>query len=176
MPEPQGIYLSDVGAGLDEIEPFTLELEGIVQEMQEKLVNETKILEGTELPEYAPLDLGIPKLTEEEFYKKFGLKNELSDVEENKEEWNNDSPSGYWTIDLTHGSTLESSISPSIAGFFNQDCPMRRSNRQWSRPSTPLCEVKLDDSGNAIDATSESSVCTVPMISEPTDGMPNEEK
>jgi hypothetical protein len=144
--------------------------------MQEKLVNETKILEGTDAPVYTPMDLGIPKLTEQEFYEKFGMKNELSTVEESKGEWKNDCLNGFLTIDLTPGSTLVSSNSDAIADLFNRDCPMAQSNRRSSRSSTNSCTGKSDDVGSVTDAMNECSVCTVPMISELTDGTPSEEK
>jgi hypothetical protein len=47
-----GYVLSDFGTDLDAIEPFTAELAGIVEEMKAKLVTETRLLEGTHLPEY----------------------------------------------------------------------------------------------------------------------------
>ena len=57
--------ISDFGTDLEKIEPFMQELTEIVDKMKEQLVNETRILEGTEVPEYK--------------------ENELSTGEENKE-------------------------------------------------------------------------------------------
>jgi hypothetical protein len=60
-----------LGASLDAITPFTQELEGIVQTMQEKLSTETKILEGDLVPTYGsgtwePIPVAKP-MTEAEF-------------------------------------------------------------------------------------------------------------
>ena len=44
------LYSHSEGAPLSEIEAFTEELTGIMEEMKEKLANEGKILEGTEMP------------------------------------------------------------------------------------------------------------------------------
>jgi hypothetical protein len=55
-------------ADLEEIEPHTQELAVIVEKMKEDLVNETKLLEGTEIPTYESI-----------------LKNELSEEKKDKQ-------------------------------------------------------------------------------------------
>jgi hypothetical protein len=55
----------EVGADLTKIEAHTAELESIVQQMWEDMTTETKILDGTEVPERE--EIVIPRITEEEF-------------------------------------------------------------------------------------------------------------
>lgn len=55
-------------AELEEIEAHTQELGSIVEKMKEELVNETKVLEGTEIPTYESI-----------------LKNELSEEKKDKQ-------------------------------------------------------------------------------------------
>lgn len=171
-----GLYISDFGAGIDEIEPFTVELNTIVKKMQTELVNETKILEGTHAPDYSPIDLGIPKLTEQEFLRMFGIENELSMSEETKEEWKSDSQNGSLTTDPIPISMQESSSSACIADLFNRACPTRQFKDVSSLSSTGSCSGNSADSGNETDAMNESSECMVQMINEQMDGMPNEER
>jgi hypothetical protein len=55
----------EVGADLTLIEAHTAELESIVQQMWEDMTTETKLLEGTDVPERE--EIVIPRITEEEF-------------------------------------------------------------------------------------------------------------
>lgn len=55
----------EVGADLTKIEAHTAELDSIVQKMWEDMTTETKILDGTEVPERETIE--IPRITEEEF-------------------------------------------------------------------------------------------------------------
>lgn len=55
----------EVGADLTRIEAHTTELESIVQKMWEDMTTETKILDGTEVPERETIE--IPRISEEEF-------------------------------------------------------------------------------------------------------------
>lgn len=59
----------DAGAPLDELEAYAEEFHKLVEEMFEKLPEETRILEGAEIPTY------------DELYQQ--TKNELSEVKEN---------------------------------------------------------------------------------------------
>lgn len=152
-----------VGTPLDEIEPFTTELTGIVETMQEKLVSETKILEGSmPLPNYVSVrtslenELSIPKLTEEQ--------------------WRTHFPSGSSTTDLTLISIPASSssscfVEASSLGLDTQPCV----ERSFSMP-TNCCEGKSDDCGCATDASNECCACMVQTINVPMAGMPSEEK
>ncbi len=55
----------DVGADLEAIGDHQTEFGGIVTQMMNDMVNETKILEGTEIPERE--EIVIPRIAEEEF-------------------------------------------------------------------------------------------------------------
>ena len=147
--------ISDFGADLDAIEPFTSELTGIVDKMKEDLANETRILEGTEVPEY---------------------QNELSEGKLSEEEWRNF---------LLNGSSRTVRILTSIPGSSSSSCSVRHNSPvldtadcdgKFCERSTPCSWATSDGCGCVIDATNESSECTVPMISEPMPGMPSEEK
>ena len=77
-----------LGASLDAITPFTQELEGIVQTMQEKLSTETKILEGDLVPTYGsgtwePIPVAKP-MTEAEFRAMLSAKEEEYKAQEKK--------------------------------------------------------------------------------------------
>lgn len=154
-----GYVLSGAGADLEKIEPFTSELTSIVDTMKEQLATETRILEGTEVPVYKPL-----------------AQNELSFSETKEDQWNSVSPNGFSTI--AHTLTLEpvSNTSPSFAELFNQDCPIQRSREKSQPAQTVFSEGKWDASGCETGAMDECSECTVPTISEPTLGTPNEAK
>ena len=164
-----GLYVSDFGATIAEIEPFTSELTGTVIKMQEELYAESKILEGTDVPEYGKgewADIPNPRRDE----------NELSTVKLIDGQWKKLSPSGSLTIDPIHTSILESNSSVAIASLFNRRCP----RLPLSAPSTPLsddsCSERLEDIGTETDATNGFSECTVPTISEQTDGTQSEAK
>jgi len=55
----------EAGADLALLEAHTSELESLVQQMWADMTTETKILDGTEIPE--PETIVIPRITEEEF-------------------------------------------------------------------------------------------------------------
>lgn len=55
----------EVGADLTKIAAHEAELESIVRQMWEDMTTETKLLDGTEVPERETIE--IPRITEEEF-------------------------------------------------------------------------------------------------------------
>lgn len=65
LPEDPLAQTPDVGADLTLIEAHTNELESLVQQMWNDMTTETKILDGTEVPERE--EIVIPRITEEEF-------------------------------------------------------------------------------------------------------------
>ena len=153
-----GLYLSNMGAGLDEIDPFTTELTDIVDKMKEELANEARILEGTDVPEYAPLE------------------NELSAGETKEDQWTTDLRNGCLTIvriptcgDVS--SNLLSSARPNSPAS-----PTNLFGQKSSPPQDVSSQEMLGDCGSVIDATNASSECTVPMISELTLGTQSAEK
>jgi hypothetical protein len=75
----------DVGADLALIEAHASELESLVQQMWSDMTTETKILDGTEIPEQEAIV--IPRITEEEFQALLARppENEPSHPEETKE-------------------------------------------------------------------------------------------
>lgn len=70
----------EVGADLAKIDAHTAELESIVQQMWEDMTTETKLLEGTEIPERE--DLTIPRITEAEFRAAIAMENERASTQE----------------------------------------------------------------------------------------------
>lgn len=56
----------EVGAELTKIDAYTAELESIVQQMWKDMTTETKLLDGTEVPERETIEI-LPRITEEEF-------------------------------------------------------------------------------------------------------------
>ena len=70
----------DVGADLAKIEAHESELESIVRQMWEDMTTETKLLDGTEVPERE--EIVIPRITEEEFRALLAVENERSGTEE----------------------------------------------------------------------------------------------
>lgn len=151
-----GYIVSHAGADIDKIEAFTEELTEIVEKMKEDLANETRILEGTEVPEYK--------------------QNELSEADTKDTQWKNALQNGSWTTDLTLtcepvSNSLSSSVehfSPSLdTQLFSGKCP---------RSQGSSLKEMLVASGYETDAMNESSECTVPMISEQMLGTPNEVK
>ena len=158
-----GIYLpSTYGADIEAEQVFQQELHGIVDDMKVKLVDEKKILEGTLNPEYGKGDWGMPHIERTE--------NELSNSKPTEEQWKNDSQNGSLITVRIPISTTESSNSACIAELFNRDYPIVRSDAKSTPSSTNSCSGKSDDCGTEIDATNESSECTVPMISVATLG------
>lgn len=162
-------------AAIDEIEPFTQELTGIVKVMQVQLATETCILDGTEVPTREDIVIPPPEDPEAVLRAMTG-QNELSGGETKECQWNNVSETGYWTIDLTQNSTLESSNSASIAELFNQNCPIPQSVGPWSLVSMNSCEGKSDACGCVTGATNEPCACMEQTINVPMAGTPNEEK
>ena len=154
------IYLSSVGADLDQIEPHTRDVQRAIEEMNQKLPNETRILEGTTTQSYAEV--------------RSALENELSQPKLTEEQWKNVLQSGSSTIDPTPISTQDSSNSSCIADLFNRGCPIVRLRSESTHSPTSSCSGNSAASGNEIDAMNESSECTVPMTSELMLGMPNE--
>ena len=55
----------DAGADLTKLEAHEAELESLVQQMWQDMTTETKLLDGTEVPERETIE--IPRITEEEF-------------------------------------------------------------------------------------------------------------
>jgi len=160
---------------IDEIQPFTEELTGFVVEMQEKLVTETCILEGTEIPGREDIIIP-PPLNPAETLALLTGKNELSGGETKDSQWSSDLLNGCLTTDPTLVSTLESSSSACIADLFDRSCPIRRSNAMsWPMP-TNSSEEKLEGCGCETGATSEPCVCMEQTISVPMVGTPSEEK
>jgi hypothetical protein len=152
-----------VGTPLDEIEPFTQELTGIVETMQEKLSSETKILEGTmPTPDYDLVrdalqnELSIPKLTEEQ--------------------WTMHLRNGYLTTDLTPTSTPASSSSSSTAEPSNPPSGTPVSGHWCKDVPTGSCNPRSGGCGCETDASNECCDCMVQTINVPTVGMPSEEK
>ena len=161
-----GVYLpSAYGVDIEAEQMFQDELHGIVDDMKTKLVNETKILEGTLNPEYGKGDWILPQ-----------LENELSTSNHLEEQWKNDSQNGSLTTDPIHLSTRDSNTSFSIAEHSIPISP----TIFLRKPSTPShsnsCSERLDDCGPETDAMNECSECTVPTISAQMLGTPNEVK
>lgn len=151
--------MSDFGADLNAIEPFTTELTGIVDKMKEELVNETRILEGTDIPVYNPLE-----------------QNELSATETKMNQWTTDLQNGFSTTVLTPTSVHGLSTSSCSVRHNSPVSDILESGVKFCERSTPSCAAIWADCGCATDAMNESSECTVPMINEPTPGMPSEVK
>lgn len=148
----------NMGADLNEIEPFTEELIAIVDKMKEELVHEKRILEGTDVPEYNPQE------------------NELSGSETKEEEWKTGLPSGSWRTGRILISADDSDTSSCIAEPLNRYIPTPSLSEKSTRPRTNSCVESSDVSGCAIATMNEFSECMVPMISEQMLGMPNGQK
>ena len=74
----------EVGADLTKLEAHTAELESLVQQMWADMTTETKLLDGTEVPERE--EIVIPRISEEEFQALLhASENEPSQTEETKE-------------------------------------------------------------------------------------------
>ena len=147
--------MSDMGTDLDAIEPFTSELTGIVDKMKEELANETRILEGTDVPEY---------------------QNELSGGETKECQWTTDLQNGFSTTVLIPTSTPGSSSSSSSVRHNSPVSDTAVCDGKFCERSTPCSWVMSDGCGCATAAMNESSVCTVPTTSEPTPGTPSAQK
>ena len=151
---------------IDAVEPFTQELHSIVETMQKQLVEEVKILEGSEVPDYSMFRRELDEKT----------KKEPSELEAIQKEWKKYFRPGYLKTDPTQNSIQELNTSSVIVGLFNQHCPIRRPGEKCIESSMSSCEEKLENDGSEIDVTNECCDCTVPMISELTDGTLNEVK
>jgi hypothetical protein len=152
-----------VGTSLEDIEPFTQELTGIVETMQEKLSTETKILEGSmPVPDYTAMraslenELSIPKLTEEQWRTSL---------------LNGSSRTGLTLISIPASSSSSCFVEASSLGLDTLSC----TSVSCSAPMSS-CEGKSDDCGCATDASNESCACMVQTINVPMAGMPSEEK
>ena len=161
-----GVFLpSTYGADIEAEQLFQEELHEIVDDMKIKLVDEKKILEGALNPEYGKGDWKMPFIE---------AKNELSNSTLTQEQWKSDSQNGSLITVRIPTSTQESNNSACIVELFNRDCPIVRSDVKSSPSSTNSCSGRSDDCGIEIDATNESSECTVPMISAAMLGTPSE--
>ena len=154
-----GYILSNLGTDLDAIEPFTSELTGIVDKMKEELAAETRILEGTSVPEYTPLP-----------------QNELSQGETKEDQWKSVLPNGFSTIDRILTSTPVSSSSSCSARPNSPASDTPGYDVRCCTRSNVCCRESSDASGCETGTMNECSECTVPTISEPTPGTPSEAK
>ena len=151
------------GTPLEDIEPFMRELTGIVVDMQEKLVSETVILEGTmETPDYGNVrealenELSIPKLTEEQ--------------------WRTSLLNGSSTTDPTLTSLFGSSSSSDSVRLSNLDLDIPQHVVECSTSPIVFCEGKSDDCGCETGALSGCCDCMVQTINVPMAGTLSEEK
>jgi hypothetical protein len=163
------VYLSSVGAELEQIETHTREFQRAIEEMNQKLPSETRILEGTSLQPYTEV--------------RSALENELSQPKLTEEQWKNALQSGSLITDRIPISTPVLSSLFSIAR--DLDLKYAEQDRQWAirhssdtstNSSTDSCSGKLEDCGTETDAMNECSECTVPMTSELMLGTPSEER
>ena len=160
---------------IDEIQPFTQQLTGIVVEMQDKLATETRILEGTE--DISREDIIIPPpINPEETLALLTGKNELSGIETKDSQWSSDLLSGCSTTDPTLISMFESNSSACIVDLFNRNCPIPPSDERSLHVSTRFYKETLESCGCGTDAMNESCACMEQTISVPMVGTPNEEK
>ena len=148
----------NMGADLNEIEPFTEEFTSIVDKMKEEMVNEKRLLEGTDVPVYTPLE------------------NELSGSETKEDQWKIDSQSGSWRTGPTLILADDSNISSCIAEPFNRYIPTPSLSERSTRLRTTSYAENSDVSGCATATMNESSECMVPTTSEPTPGTPSGQK
>ena len=162
---------------IEDIEPFSEELSGIVVEMQEKLTTETRILEGTEDLTREQIIIPPPINPEETLAILTGKsKNELSSGETKEDQWNSVLLNGCSTTDLIPISTLESNSSACIADLFNRDCPIQPSVVRLLPASMYSFGATLEGCGCETDATNESCACMEQTINVPMAGTPSEEK
>lgn len=167
--QPNIAYMEcSFGVDIETEQVFQQELHGIVDVMKVKLVDEKKILEGTLNPEYGKNEWSLPHIER--------TKNELSQSKPREQQWKNDSPNGCSTTDPIHISTSDSSSSSAFAELFNQSCPIEPLRIRSTPSPTSSCSENSAASGIETDVMNESSDCTVPMINEQMDGMPNEVK
>ena len=156
------MYLSSVGADLDQIEPHTRELGKTVNEMQQKLTTEVRVLEGTEIESYLAVRLA--------------LENELSTTKLTEEQWKSALPSGCSTTDPILDSNEDSETSSCFAGLLNHNCRfVFLSNRSTPSP-TDSCSGKSVDCGCETGATNVCCECMERTTSGRRPGTPNEVK
>jgi hypothetical protein len=148
------------------IKPFTDQMHLIVETMQKEMENEVKLLEGTEIPDYSIFRRELDEKT----------KKEPSELEAIQKEWKTFFQSGCLTTDLTQNSTEESNTLSTFAELFNQPCLLGSSDEKSSLSLMTSCEAKLEEDGSETDAMNVCCDCTVPMISELTDGILKEMK
>ncbi len=147
---------------IDEIEPHTREIQAAIEEMYAKLPTETRILEGTSIEPYA--------------IRLSSLENELSRPKLSEEQWKTACANGSWTTVPTHIFEGDLNSSCCFAKRSNLGSVIDASgNKCPQMPSDCLPEM-LESCGQETDATNECSECTVPMTSELTLGMPNEQR
>lgn len=157
------VFSSHLGVELVDIQPFTQELGETIEAMKLKLVNETKLLEGMEVPQYGKGDWAM-------------IENGLSETTQKRDQWKSASENGCSTTDPIHILITDSNILSSFARPLNRDSPTLYSNDTYSPSSTESCSAKSDDCGKETDATNVCCECTVPTISEQTDGTQREVK
>jgi hypothetical protein len=158
---------------IEDIEPFTEELSGIVVEMQEKLATETRILEGTEDLTRETIIIP-PPINPEETLAILTGKNGLSEGETKEEQWSNVLLNGCSTTDPILISMFESNSSACIADLFNRDCPIPPSDERSLPLLTRFSGATLESCGCGTDATNESCACMVQTINVPMAGTPSE--
>ena len=156
------LYLSSVGADLDQIEPHTRELGKAVNEMQQKLVTEVRLLEGTEVDSYLTV--------------RAALENELSTTKLTEEQWKSALLNGCSTTDPTPDSSEDSVSLSHFAGLLNHDCRfVFLSNRSTPSP-TNSCSGKSDECGCETGAMNVYCECMERTTSGQRPGTPNEVK
>jgi hypothetical protein len=153
------------GVDIRQEQEFQDELHGIVDDMTVKLIDETKILEGTLKPEYGKGDWEIPVIVPE---------NELSHSILPEEQWRSDSQNGCSTTDRIRASTHDSNILSCTAEHSNPASPTMFLRRQSTLSQISFCSGNSAASGTETDVMNEFSECTVPMTNEQTHGTPSE--
>ena len=154
------VFSSHLGVEIADIQPFTQELGETIEIMKVKLVNETKLLEGMEVPEYGKGE--------------WSIENGLSDTTQKNDQWKSGSENGCSTTDPIHILITDSNILSSFARPLNRDSPTLYSNDTYSPSSTESCSAKSDDCGKETDATSVCCECMARTINAPTDGTQRE--
>lgn len=147
--------VSNMGVDIEEEHAFQEELHGIVDKMQEDLVHEVKILEGTLEPVY---------------------QNELSDAERKEEQWKTDLPSGFSIIAHTPISNDVSNTSFSSVSSLNRARVIQDSSETSTTQSSPSCGKIWADCGLETEPSSELSDCMEQTINVPMLGTLSEEK
>ena len=157
--EVEAVYASDAGADLYALDDHAADFKHMIGDMFERLPMEKKILEGGEVPKYDPV-----------------IQNGFSSANLTDEQWKNVSASGSLTTGPIPVSTVVLSSFVSTLKSLPPSYVMASSDARSTESSTDSCSERLDDCGSVTDVMNESSECTVPMISERTDGMLSEVK